>query len=423
MEIMEKSSPQKISYKQIERFNGSNYALLTSHCLYNAINLFVNTFLVSHIYSLSNNYVIDIGLFYLGSYFVMAFTYLFASMLIEKTNRVTFYRIANLIKSIFIISVVFLGNKLATMSILAGVLNGFAEGMYWTSYNIMKNELIPNAKMKTYSTIQLIDERVVNLVVPLILGKIIDADSFKLSAIIVAVMTVVQFFVSLFIKSKRPAGSKFDLKGFVGRIKSLGEKGKLVTNNIVNAGIYGTLEILGPINTIIIMIGYDSNFSLGIFTSISSVLAMFYLLWLSNMTKPGKRNAYYVISSILPFIFALIMVLHLNKVTIILFSFSYTICNMFRSHVYDVFRNRLLKRLELYEDIPEYQCAVEFFMEIGRSFVFVLMIVAGALGSIWGTEGILTSLKIMLILGTVLFAFLNVKLHSYEKKVLELDLM
>lgn len=407
---------------QKKKFTKTNYALLTAHGLNDVVSIFISTFLISYIYSLSNNYVIDIGLFYFANYLVMAFVYFVTSILIDRTNRINFYRVAIFVKAAFILCIVFAGSKLAGIVYLAGALNGFADGLYWTSYNVMKNELIPNVKVKTYSTAQQVIEKMVNLVVPLILGKLIDVESFKASAIIILVVTVAQLFSSIFIKSNRPKDSRFDLKGFIHNIKNLGERKELVVENIVNAGIYGFLEVLSPINTIIIMIGFDSNFSLGIFKSIASILSLFYILWLNRMTKPGKRDIYYIVTSILPLIAAVWMILDLSKFSIITFSMLYSVCFAFKNYLFDVFRNDILKKLDMYDDIAEFQCGIEVSMEIGRSIMFLIMILSGVVGALWGTEGILVSLKIIIAVEVVIFPILNGLLHKYEKKLVKYEL-
>ena len=64
MESTEDILTKKKSYK----LKPMNYALLTTHGLNEIVNVFITTFLISYIYSISTNYMVNIGLFYLVEY-------------------------------------------------------------------------------------------------------------------------------------------------------------------------------------------------------------------------------------------------------------------------------------------------------------------------------------------------------------------
>ena len=85
------------------KFKPSNIAMLFTHGLNEVVSIFVGTFLISYIYSLSTNYILDIGLFYFAQYLSMFVFYTIISKFIDKTDRVTFYRISLFVKGVFII--------------------------------------------------------------------------------------------------------------------------------------------------------------------------------------------------------------------------------------------------------------------------------------------------------------------------------
>ena len=412
--------PETVKKKKL---SGTNAAQLVSHGINNVISVFVSTFLVSYIYSISENYLANIGLFYVFNYLTMAVVYLAVSAVIDRTNRVLFYRIAMMIRASFIIMVIFVGKQLAGLVILAGVLHGFSEACYWTSYNIMKNELVRKSSVKLYSTLQTIIERTVYIIIPITLGKIIDAESFKLSAIIVAVLVAIEFISSFFIKSHRPENSKFDLKGFFNDVKNLGEKGKLVKQGLLTSFLYGFYNSISIVNTVLIMLAYNSNFSLGILTGVFSAMAIIYLIIISKCTKPGKRNTMFIVSAILPLITAIMLAIDINKWFIALFTMVYTVCHMSFVQPFDVGRNVVIKKLNMYDNIAEFQALVEFVMEMGRVISFGLMVIFGAVGLHYGTDGLVLATKIYSVLAVAMLIAINIAVMSFEKNLCKYEML
>lgn len=414
MEEIVTKEPQKRKMKL------SNYAMLTTHGINLIVSVFVSTFLVSYIYSISNNYIINIGLFYCFNYLCMGVSYYIISMFLDKTNRVTFYRIAIVIRTIFIMCVVFLGRKLAELVILAGLLHGFSEACYWSSYNIMKNELVPNSCMGSYASLQIVIDKVVNIVIPIILGKIIDADSFKTSAIIVLCVAVIEMVFSFLIKSKRPENSSFNMREFISDIKQLGEKKSLVTDIIIYGGVYGVITMIAPLNTILIMLSFNSNFSLGLITSLFSAASMVFLFIIKRFTKTGKRTLLYILVSVFSMLSVLMVVIFTNKIILVIYMLVYNICTVSHAYNYDVHRNRVLKRFSMYDDIAEFQCCIECMMEVARAFTFLVMIIVGV---IVGVSGMAVATKVLLVVSMTMLPIFNIGLLFYERRLKKFNLI
>ncbi len=405
---------------QKPRLKRVDVSMLITHALSNVVSIFVTTFLISYIYSISNNYILDIGLFYLFHYLSMFVFYFLVSRMIDKTDRITFYRIAIVVKGLFILSVVFLGKGLAKYVILAGALNGFSDACYWCSYNLMKNELISHHVMQKYALIQSFDTKGINMIVPLILGKIIDGESFKICAIIVLCVVALQLVFSIFIKSKRPENSSFCFKEFVSGYKAQEkEKRSLILMIIIIGAFYGMTSIVSPLNTIMIMISFESNFSLGIFTSIFAVFSMILLILLKKCTKLGKRTYIYYLCSILPVIAVALMIFKLNRTTVLIYSCVYTLSYVLYEFSYDVMRNLLLKKFKMYDSIAEFQCSIELSLEVGRIVVYLLMVIVGLLTAGLSVSALKLTMKILCGVSILFIVLMNITTAIYEKKFIK----
>lgn len=397
----------------------SNRALTFTHAISNITNIFVSTFLVSYIYSISSNYVLNIGLFYMVKYVAMAIFYFLVSFIVDRTNRVIVYRIALFIHGIFMLLVVIWGRNLATYIVLAGLIYGLADALYYASYNVMKNELIPSRKIARFSAYQHSAEKIINVVIPISLGPLIDLGSFKLSAIIVLSLMAVQIVVSLFIYSKRPENSSFNVKEFFQDVKDLGENKSFIKRILLISAIYGFYTILSPLETVLIMLSFDSNFSLGIIKGIFAVCAVAMIFVLTKLLKPGRRNFIYILAAVLIPLSSLIVVIFTSKITLIIYSFVYATFSIVSSYYYDVFRNTLLKKFGMYRDIAEFQCAVELVMNFARGVIFLLMIIAGVIGASFGTAGLVIATKVMLFVSVFSLTSMDILLLFMEKKLIK----
>lgn len=417
IETIEVQKPKK------RKLNLTSYSLLTTHGFNLAISIFVSTFLISYIYSISENYVLNIGLFYCFNYLAFGSFSYFVSKLTDKTNRIWSYRAAVFIRAVFIILVVFLGKKLASVVVLAGFLHGLSEACYWCSYNVLKNELIPNSCMNKYATLQIIENKGVNFVVPIVLGKIIDAESFKTSAIIILVVVILQLIVSFFIKSSKPENAHFSFKEFYAHTKSSPRNKEVFKLCFITTLVFGSTTLISPINTIIVMLTFNSNFSLGMLTGVFSAVSIIMLILAKRFSKPGKKTPIYVICAVVSVAATIVVTFVTNKVTLIIFNFAYIACATFYSYYYDVYRNVLLKKLELYDDIAEYQCLLEMLMAASRVTCFVVMIVTGLIGAAFGTNGLIVALKCLFVLAILMFASMNWLLYKYEKKLIKHEIL
>ncbi len=401
------------------KLTSTSYALLGTHGFNYVVSVFVSTFLISYIYKVSTNYVLNIGLFYCFNYLSMGiFTFVISSIL-DKTNRVVCYRIAIIVRALFILALVFVGEKIANLVVLAGMLHGFSEACYWSSFNVMKNELVPGSCMKKYTLLQIIENKGMNFIAPIILGGIIDAESFKVSAIIIFIIASIQIVLSLFIKSKRPENSNFDLKGFFARIKSSDKNKEIFKTCFFAAFMMGSATLISPVNTIIIMLTFESNFSLGILTGVFSAISILMIVLAKKFSKSGKSFPIYSTFGVVSLIITSIFAFFTSKVMLVVFTFVYIAASTLYSYYFDLYRNVLLKKLDMYSDIAEYQCMIEALIELSRVIGFALMIVAGLIGAAIGGNGLVLALKVYLVAVTVVFALISLAYYKFEKKLLK----
>ena len=270
--------------------NKSKNCLLACHMLCGIVNLFVNTFLVAHIYSFNGNtydYLFNVGIYNIFIYLAMGIFTIPFTKIVDKTNRIGIYRIGLILKGFLVIIIIFFGTHLSNLLILAGVLYGISEALYYSSYNVLKEEMVSRKSINSYASLAFIISKTIEVVCPVLLGFLIDITTYSQTALLAFVICIIQIMCSLGIKSQKPNNSHFDLKEYSNILKTNPiAKNKLKFIYLITF-IYGTTNTLTILINVCIMLEYGSSFSLGTITSILALGSVISLLLIKNFTKPN----------------------------------------------------------------------------------------------------------------------------------------
>ena len=387
-------------------------ALFAVHSLRVVLELFTTTFLTSHIISVDPNDIFgagifNIGLFYIAKFLTYIIIYLGISYWVGKSNRVSFLRAGIVVYAIFLLVIVFYGEYIAKWVMIAGFLCGLSDAFYYSSYLVMRNELNSRANIKSYNILSTITSSLIKVVVPTILGFLIDASSYSNIAIYITLLVVVQFIVSLFVKSNHPKNAVFEPLAYFKHLKQNKEhrdKLKYAYYNALLAGIKTTYQIIVIILTVYT---FKTNFSLGILSSLFSLGAMILLMLYKKFDPSPKLNKFvvYLLLGVVPFLTCIVLVVWLNPVTLIIYNLSLTITVQFSDYLGTCERDAIIKHLDLYNYIAEHQFLYELCMCIARVLSYAIFVVVGLIGNI-------LAFKIMLIV----FLFANVVKHHMMYK-------
>ncbi len=365
------------SSKKDKRSSG---CLFGCHAINEIVGLFLNVFLIALIYNYVtdvNDYIYKVCVFVSCNYIFMALAQIPFAYLVEKTNRVWVYRLGILSRTALVVGSIFFGKNIANMLVLAGALNGITSALYYSGYNTIKQEMVSRKSMRSFAVLCQIIQLTIKLVVPVVMGRLIDVSTFSQVAIYVCIICAVQIGLSFGVASKKPEASKFNLKGYFVKLKTMPEVYKKMKALYIGAFIYGFTTIVGNLLNVCIMMQFGSNFSLGAISSIFSVVCMITILLFNKFTKKGKRSALYIFLAILPFLTTVLFVSVPCVTTLIIYNLGVDVTNIIYKTVYDVYRNGILKEAGLYSEITEHQTVVELLFSSSRvlSHVVVLLLV------------------------------------------------
>lgn len=392
--------------------NSAYNCLLTTHTLNSIISLFVTTFLIAHIYSFNGNtydYLFNVAIFNIVYYVGYALFYVPITKIVDKTNRISMYKIGVIIKTLLVILFIFFGQSLAKLLVVAGLMNALGDGFYYASYNVLRQEMVSRKQSSSFASVYYILSKVVEVVCPVILGVLIDKITFSYTAIIVLVVCIVQIVISSFIKSEKPEGSHFNLKEYIQILKSRPDVNKKIGFMYLIGVIYGGSYLITTLMTVCVMLEYGTNFSLGIITSVFSIGAILVIIAMSKFTKPGKRSWLFVICGLLPIIASILFVANINQVTIVILNGAVALTVIIFKVLYDTHRNSTLKEVGLYDEIAEHHSIVEFILGISRGLFFAIMLGVALLRNI-------NIFKALVVLATIICAGIHLIIMVYEKK-------
>ena len=87
------------------KMSKENIGFILCNCLSKIVDLFVSTFLVAYLLNLSNGNFFQVSLYHLFLYIGMMIFYSIASKYLHRINKLVFYRIAILLKCVFLICI------------------------------------------------------------------------------------------------------------------------------------------------------------------------------------------------------------------------------------------------------------------------------------------------------------------------------
>lgn len=362
----------------------SQKSLLGVHAIRIILELFTNTFLTSYIISLTPDSIlgkglINVGLFYVSWFAVYAILYYVISYFVDKSNRVSILRIGILVNTILLSALVVWGQTIAKWIIFAGALCGISDAFYYSSYLVLKNELNSGTGIKTFNIWTVVITNIIKVIVPTILGALIDISSYQAMAIYVVALTLIQFALSFLIKSKRPENSNFELKKYFLYLKNnkqINSKIKWTYINALLAGFKNTYQI---IVVILLVYTFKTNLSLGLFTSLFSVITILLLLiyrYIDNKPHINKFSIYLIIG-ILPFFSCIAFVCYSCKWTLIIYNFFLTIAIYYSDYFGNLERDAIIKFTGHDEFVSEHQFIIESCTATTRIVSFTIFILVG----------------------------------------------
>lgn len=364
-------------------------SLLIVHMIRMVLELFTSTFLTSHIISLDPDNIFGTGLFnvailFISQYVAYIIVYTINSYFVDKSNRVTFLRVGIFVNACFLIAIVLWGEIISHWIVFAGAICGISNAFYYSSFNVMKNEVVHRNTLKHFTILTTVITNIINVIVPVVLGLLIDISSYSTIAIYVVVIIVAQFVISFFIRYDKPKGSKLEMIKYFRYLKDNPEDRKKIKYTYYNALLAGIKTTYKIVIIILTIFAFKTNLSLGLLSSIFSIITIALLVLYRKFedNPKTKKLLIYLTIGTLPLLTCLLFMFYTNKATFIILNCFLTISIYFSDYYGDAERDAIIKNLNKHEFIAEHNLFHDTIKYIVSILVYVAFIIVATFESI-----------------------------------------
>ena len=370
-----------------KKLNKSAKCLIMSDLIYTITALFAETFLVAYFLKITNENIVQIALYYIIVKSLMGIGLILMGNFIKgKPNiRTKILSLGIVVRAIFILFIVILGNKLSNYFVIVAIFCGISETLYWSTHELIFIDVTSNENRKDYMSIKKILSTITKIVAPLVLGSTIELYSFTKIAIYIFVLSVIQIIISLQIKpnelnTTKEQNDKYDIKAYIKEIMKN-------RNSKVNAYyrsnlIYGIIEDpMSTLVTIITVMTFKTSLNLGILTTIFSIFSIISLYLYKKYYNKNNSKIILSICSILIFIGAVGLVIDIGKSTLIIYNFVCTVSLCIFDVIFNTQKGNLIKECNIENRNVEHVMLNGLLTDISRVIGFCLILIAGLINN------------------------------------------
>lgn len=391
----------------------SNYKVLFGlRTLKNILTNFVDSFLVLYFLDISDSNILPLGIYKLVAIIAIYSVIYLTKNFAKSQHRANLMRIGIILDFIYFLTIILLKDKIVDYIYLVGLLYGLEEGFYYSVYNILESDGITNEERAKFAGTYTAVESILSIVFPLIFGSLIYATSFLKSLIVVFIIILLRIALSFMYKDNNvPKSNKINMKKYfelTNKDKRFKQMYKLEFLN----GIVYSEAAFSYIVTIYIIKVFLNSFSLGVFTSIFSIITCVIGILFAKFIKKEDYEVAIKISMMFTIIFLFFMILNCNPITIVLFNLFQTISKKFKNLITGNNQANLSNYKEIAKEYKtEYWLANESALVIGRIISGIIFILLSCIN--------LTIMIIVYALFLILFATNSIKL---QKMLMEKEL-
>lgn len=384
-----------------EKLEKNAILLIISDLIYTITALFAETFLVAYLLKINNENITQVSIYYM----IINILHLFGSILIgkfiknKKYSKTKILSIGVIIRAIFILFIVLLGNRLTDLFIIVAIFCGISETLYWSTHEVIFVNITNNNNRKNYMATKKIFSTIVNIIAPIVLGSTIELYSFVKIAVYILALSIIQIVISMQIKLDNKTNierTAFSIKNYISNIKT--KKNLKLYKYYKSNLLYGIIEDpMRTLVTIITVMTFKTSLNLGIITTIFSIFQIATMYMYKKMYN--KNNAKYILFTVstLIFIGASGLTIYIGKSTLIIYNFACTTGLCIFDAIYNTQKGNLIKECNIEEYDVEHVMLNSALTSFSRFIGFTLILFVGLINNMVLFKGLLVILAILVL--------------------------
>ena len=391
--------------------NREQKAIIAIASLKNVMGIFLGPFLTAYFIKTTQDSLALLAFYYIITYLVLALGTLIVARIVNNRFRIQMYRMGVITTFIYMLSIVFLQEKIVYYLPLIAILNGTALSTYWYPYNLFVTNKIDNKDRTKFTVTANTVSSIVGVITPILLGTIITSSNFKLTSIIIAVLSGIIILLSFVLKTEKnydlPKVTYNDTWDYLISYKAT--RKALFTEFLI--GLTASDGALNILTTVLIFTSFKTDLNLGIITSIATVLKIIYIKFYQHKLKGKYDKRVALISSLIPALSLLLLLFFKTNTMVVIYNICFTVFAGLISLVSEIRLVNISNSNLVDKDTQiEFLAFKELVLNLGRIASYDLVLVLTVIN-------INNSLYILLIILTLLTIYMgyNVsRLNKYE---------
>lgn len=392
--------------------NREQKAIIAIASLKNVMGIFLGPFLTAYFLKTTEDSLILISFYYIITFLVLALGTLIVARIVNNRFRIQMYRIGVITTFIYMLSIVFLQEKIVYFLPLIAILNGTALATYWYPYNLFVTNKIDNKDRVKFTVTANTVSSIVGVVTPIVLGTIITSSNFKLTSIIITILAGIIILLSFVLKTEKnydlPKVTYNDTWNYLLSYKAT--RKALFTEFLI--GLTASDGALNILTTVLIFTSFKTDLNLGIITSIATILKIIYIKLYQHKFKGKNDKKIVLISSLIPALSLLMLLFLKTNVTVVIYNICFTVFTGLISMVSEIRLVNVSNSNLVDKDTQiEFLAFKELVLNLGRIASYDLVLVLTFIN----IKNSLYVLLVILTLMTIVMGLSVSRLNKYEK--------
>ena len=377
--------------------------LLIINTIRKVIDIFLGPFLTAYLFKVAVDNIRIISIYNIYSYIVIAIVALIVGRIIKNKYKMQTFRLGMISKFIQLLIIILLGDNIIKYIWVLAIISGISTETWSFPLNLFSSTLVKTDEKKHYVVYRTILNNISKVLVPFLLGTIISIKSFMVTAVIILVLSLIQIILSIFIKDDTNNSIITKKLRVLDEFKKIKNSKKL--KQFYKMKFLKGLAYEGALDTtvtLLIIITFKSDFSLGIVTSITSLLAVLSSYIYKQIKSEQRLKIVLITSSIVLFLSSLLIILLTTKTTIIIYNLIFSFFLQFIMVAEELQTLKFTNsKVITDENRVETYILLEFFLNLGRVIGYSLLLIIGFFFNIYLLELLIVVLVFAIILETI----------------------
>lgn len=386
-----------------QRMSKNTNLLLVINTIRKIIDIFLGPFLTAYLFKVAVENIKIISMYNILSYIAISVVALIIGRILKNKYEMQIFRIGMISKFIQLAILITLGDNVVNYIWIMAIVAGFSMGTCSFPLNLFSSKLVLNDEKKDFIVYKTILNNLVKVLIPFLLGSIISIKNFETTTIIIFILSFIQILLSFKMKFKiqnNKESKKLDIIKEVNHIKN-----NIKLQRFYKMKFFKGMAYEGALDTavtLLIIMSFNSDFSLGVITSIISLLAMLSSYVYKKFKNQEKMKLLIIVSYVIILISSIVLVFITNRYTIVGYNLIFAFFLQFIMVSEEVQTLKFINS-DVINDSNRVETYVllEMFLNIGRIISYILLFVVGIYNNLYLLEILIIFLVISIGVETI----------------------